>query len=361
MNESAWISELTREIGNRIAVKLELSPEVVHTVGAPSIRRFSITQKYLIEVETNAHPVSLIAKTRRYASKSQFAESINESRTQRLVKREYETHCSASGIFSDHASMSVPELFDLQMDLATIVMETVQGESLAQAMSNLNAIKNLHPKKNLAVQFTRAGAWLRMFHEGIAEHEPVEWRREAVDAFVDRLLNTLRDDGIGQARFDRITGCFDQRLSESDRQSLQTFGVVHGDFKPAHVLLNQQKMVVIDFGTTRSEYGAADAGNFLADLACNAYGPRLVTSTRLKILAKGFLDGYNGPAGINTLVDLYCGVNLLRLWCKRRQRFPNGTPLRKLDTIIDLSRCRRLLNRTYVDNWFERTIFNVLT
>jgi len=363
MNESAWIDELIHEIGKRIAAKLDLSPELVHVTGAPVIRRFSITQRFTSNATSKAAPTTLIAKTRRYASKSAFEDAVKEPRTQRLAEQEYETHRKAFEIFSKHDSMSVPDLFDLQKDLATIVMEAIHGESLARSASNVRAAKKLYSKQDLRPPFFQAGVWLRTFHQEIAEQEPLKWKREAIDRIVANHLKALREDGINQRRFDDVTSRFDQRLAEIDNRTSQIFGIIHGDFKPAHVLLDEQQIVVIDFGTTRKEYGAADAGNFLADLACNAFGPRIIRRASLERFISEFSSAYNSnnSEGTGAIVRLYYAMNLLRLWRKRRQRFPNGTPLRKVDKFIDLSKSRGLLNRSYVDRWFEEAIMKVLT
>ncbi len=360
MNETAWIKELIGEIGSRISDKLEISSELVRPCGNSTIRRFSITQKFIVDAKPKVDRKWLIAKTRRYASKSSFAVAVQEPRTQRLAEQEYETHGRALDIFSQQDSMSVPVLFDLQKDLATIVMEAVPGKSLSSTVSSSHVMNIMHSKQSLRKRFYSAGFWLRTFHEGMPEKEHLRWKRESLDGLVADHLSTMRKDGLSQRKFDNVTAIFDRRLAEVDGRTTQLIGKIHGDFKPAHVIVDNQQLVVIDFGTTRTEYGAADVGNFLADLACNAYGPRLIRRATLDQLASVFLAGYNEPDGADSIDSLYCGANLLRLWRKRRQRFPNGTPLRKIDKAIDFSKSRGLINRAYVDRWFERTIASVL-
>jgi len=363
MNESTWICELIREIADRIAAKLEISPELVRSTGCPTVRRFSITQRFTVDAPSFTECTSLIAKTRRFSSQSAFAEAVEEPRTQQLAKQEYEAHRKAFTIFSGHKSMSVPELFDLHKDLATIVMEVIPGESLARSVSSLRALTNYGSKQDLQARFSQAGDWLRTFHQEITEQEPAIWKRESFDRLIADHLETLQNAGISQRRFNEITNGFERRIAEVDNRTPLVFGTIHGDFKPAHVLFDGKQLAVIDFGTTRIEYGVADAGNFLADLACNAFGPRVVRRARLKQLVSAFSNAYHGknPAEASVAVNLYCAMNLLRLWRKRRLRFPNGTSLRKLDKVIDLSRSRRLLNHSYVDRWFEQTIIGVLS
>ena len=363
MIESDWISELIRDIGTRIASRLDIAPDLVHTTGPPVVRRFSITQRFSTDATAKHKAKSLLAKTRRYASTSTFIDALKDPRTLLLAKQEYETHQRAFEIFSKHQSMSVPKLFELQEDLATIVMEVTPGDPLARCMSRFRPVKNLFSKQDLNTTFAQAGAWLRTFHLEITDQEPKIWKREAFEPLMSDHLETLRKDGISQRKYDKVSNAFERRIADIDEKTSLVFGTIHGDFKPSHVFVDGTQMTVIDFGTTRKEYGAADAGNFLADLACGAFGPHVIRRARLVQLASTFSHAYieTNASEAGVAVDLYCAMNLLRLWRKRRQRFPNGTPLRKADKFIDLSRSRGLLNRSYVDRWFAQRISGVLS
>jgi hypothetical protein len=224
------------------------------------------------------------------------------------AQQRYEALERASVAFGCGGEHGVPRPFGILADGHLLVMEWVDGRSLAAVLCRERpAVIGVEALAN------RAGRWLRRLHTvDAAPPAPLP-----IDSLMREIDATAAEAGVAErpavrrGRDDLV-----ESLPRIERTPVP-MARVHGDFKPENVLLSEARTVGLDFSLRFVGPGVRDLANFAAHLLLLAYHPHALmarwTLHRDAVLA-AFFDGHRrGGSGLEVPRPAFVWFTLHRL------------------------------------------------
>jgi hypothetical protein len=176
-----------------------------------------------------------------------------------------------------------------------VLMRRVEGHSLERSLYGREAW--VHPRRVLAGS-GRGGAWLAaMAASTSAGHAPFD--PEPTLERTGRFLEEIARRGHPAAGVGWLRGLVEASAEGTTGTDL-TRCLVHGDFRPRHVLLTEEAATVIDWEDAQEGWAHEDAAFFLASVdGFMAAHPRRGWSPAGRLAAHAFLRAYlrSAPAG----------------------------------------------------------------
>jgi aminoglycoside phosphotransferase (APT) family kinase protein len=214
---------------------------------------------------------------------------------------QYEVLIKARERLVDDTRLRVPTPYAFLLDQGFLVTDWIEGPSISYLLHNLST-----RPQSLARCFEQAGNWLRAFHKQPGETHIL------IDT--GKLINDTRSaigrlDGwrAAPAVFTDHLALLEQTGPAVERIPVPV-GPLHGDFKPANVIISDGGAVAVDISANFSGDVVNDLVQFLFHLDLELFEPR---GFRLlpwgRSLEAAFLKGYDPDAVIvPRLVVAWC-------------------------------------------------------
>lgn len=197
--------------------------------------------------------------------------------------------------FHSNTRFRVPiPLFHSPQDLL-IVTEHMPGMQLQE---KLIAKSGWFPSEatvqDLELNCRSSGEWLREFQKATLDSIPGTLDLERMREMIALRLQWLVDDASipvdGTIR-DLLLAHFDREVGSVRPADLEVSSV-HGDFFPGNVLVDEDRVVGLDFAMCRIGSTCADPSYFMFQLETLTYKPKF-RHALIRKLQRAFLQGYN--------------------------------------------------------------------
>jgi Ser/Thr protein kinase RdoA (MazF antagonist) len=240
---------------------------------------------YMVLVETAQKPARrlLIKGPRIYDGSRRRVE--NESRVLREVESRISQH---------NPSIRCPRVVADYPDRQLLLLEMIEGLNLKSVLFGLAEPRG---RTSLPQLLELCGEWLARFHyltRSDDEGNPFEWLAEALEGS-RTIFASYADDGT----FTLLRSAVDKLLH--DHQDFRTPRcMIHGAFTPYHVLVQDDRIYVIDFEDSRMGYPYQDLAFFTAYYDMLDPCRRLLGTRKLDLRKQQsiFLNSYFAHAGL---------------------------------------------------------------
>lgn len=215
----------------------------------------------------------------------------------KLISDDFDITTHLHRHFISNPRFQVPTpLFHSPEDMV-IVTEHMPGTQLQE---KLIAKAGWYPSqttlRDLELNCRSCGEWLRAFQGAtlgsVAGGLDLDRMRSMIAVRLDWLVDD-RHIPIDRKKGDLILAYFDREVRSLQPADL-TVASVHGDFFPGNVLVEEDRVVGLDFAMCRMGSIAADPSYFMFQLETLTYKPKFRRRT-IRKLQHAFLQGY-GPA-----------------------------------------------------------------
>jgi tRNA A-37 threonylcarbamoyl transferase component Bud32 len=195
-----------------------------------------------------------------------FVKRLHESRTgreDRRLRREYRALCVLQSRLGPVMNGSLPVPLGTHDSDRVLVVSGVDGVPLSRVLKrDANRLTGPVRARRLTGVGTAVGGWLRHFHDATARapipHDHDVFCRELARA-LHRLGEKAGTDGLDEVQ--------EQLVRESERLAGASLDAAagHGDFLPQNVLIQQDRVAVVDFENYRLRATVhRDVGHMLA-------------------------------------------------------------------------------------------------
>lgn len=193
----------------------------------------------------------------------------------------------ASPSGNGRTALRVPRPIRLQEDAATLVMEACGGRPLSELLREARVTTGEHARARAAME--AAGAWLAALQArtaGEAEsEEAVRLWRGRVESDLERCRTILPP---------KLQYHVAERVAEVSRRSEVPGVGRHCDFWPGNLLVDEDRVAVLDFAGFGPGLPWEDAAYFL--IQAELFFDYPLVRRRFPILRQAFLSGYGHPA-----------------------------------------------------------------
>lgn len=227
-------------------------------------------------------------------------DGIGAAAARRRVMLEYETLGSLFEHFRLHAIGSVPRPLALFADECAILTEEAPGRVLMELIGRYAKRYRFGLQDDLLAQHcASAGAWLRDFQSFTAQG-PAQFNFDGLMKYCEQRLNTL--SALGAPGIDqRFIGCFRRYMEARHRETAAKPDKMvgrHNDFSPHNILVQAERICVIDFGFFDRDSYLYDLCKFWFQLECMKASPLYRKST-IERLQASFFAGYGDSLAEN--------------------------------------------------------------
>ncbi len=243
--------------------------------------------------EPGVHPAGVVQITAGRVQTSLFAkvEKADYSGRQNLEQELQFLSNVAPLVSGENPALRSPIPIAYYPERRLLLMEFVPGESLKHYIFDMPAMRTA--RRDPAELLQQAGRWLGSFHRltlRSVSGNPLEWLLQEFDstrtleAFVVYSLRDVYDEILViLRRYLDLNPTFQRKLCN-----------VHGEFTPIHVMVTDEAIYVVDFGSSRVGYGYEDVGLFDCFYECLLPWRAFIGSRRVKlqIQREVFLRGY---------------------------------------------------------------------
>jgi hypothetical protein len=206
-----------------------------------------------------------------------------------------------------------------------IVTEESPGLVLKPLLMSHTHILSMRDTGELQKTVFLCGRWLRDFHQNVKAE--TEFEMEGITLYVSRRLEILENEGL--VGID-LCKSLRRHLEEIEKEHIHSLPSVllHNDFIPGNILVDGEKICVLDFSWVGRGCSYFDIVAFWMELQRLGETPKY-SKKRISLLQKTFLDGYGGIS--EGSIEFRCFELLYRvnsldsLW---RERQKNGWPQR---------------------------------
>ncbi len=250
-----------------------------------------------------------------------------------LANSQYSSLLSIWPVFGNGGPLSVPRPLDFFPDLPALVMERVEGEPLQKMIRKYYFSIKRRPA--LARACRSSGEWLRRFHHATREASgrlDVEAKQD--QAMVNVL--TLESQGFTAGLCRQMETFLVWRAKDVIGTDME-MALIHGDFTVDNVLLDGNKIIVLDLHGKDCNAIYHDLATFLNSLELMRLCWPLWGSF-IDLCAKSFLAGYFGKTSYSANALLYLRLTgfvsvaleilerrwsqpLARFWIRRRLEY----------------------------------------
>lgn len=239
---------------------------------------------------------------------------------------------------------TVPRPLAYLPEALAIALEKLPGKSLQTLLkrraNRATGIFAMAKFRGIAAQL---GRWLRLFHRSTFEPAGTH-DAEAYIATISKWLEHCRANGLEEGIARRVLDLASTASHRAESQ-LVPRAAFHGDLIPANILVNGDRIAIVDFGGYRTpEPIYNDLGFVLAYFGVMAQSP-LYSHRLVQGMSRGFLEGY-GEIESTELLNLYTLRGLLDILACQFEwgmKVPGQErKMRRLQHYLDLE-ARRLL------------------
>jgi len=250
------------------------------------------------------------------------------------ARRELEVLRRLHGAFAGESGMGVPRPLLVADD--AVIMEACAGIPLDGMAREVRWRDARASRTTLGPSVNRAGAWLRVFQRATTRAQPAADR-------LDRLLTAARADlrACPDAGVRAAVKELERRIDDVAREARPALGPVvgrHGDFRPGNVLVDEDRVRVIDFEGFGEGLPAEDVADFLLQLELLHGWPGLARAAAC--LRAAFLEGYGRDRldpRLYRLCRLASAIRELRRSAERDHGWPSRWHRRALRRLLRAS------------------------
>ena len=220
---------------------------------------------------------------------------IDGAEAARRVTVEFRTLSELSDHFRPHAAWRVPRPVAVDPAERMLLTEQVPGVVLKDLIGRSAKRTAFGYGHEVMEEYcAMSGRWLRQFQSFTAQAEG-SFNHEGLREYCAQRLDTLvldKDSGI-DAAFKRRFLDYLQRAQESLGARPDRIVGRHNDFSPHNILVEGERLSVIDFGFFDHDSYLYDVGKFWFQLECMKASP-LFSARTIERLQTSFLSGYGG-------------------------------------------------------------------
>lgn len=215
----------------------------------------------------------------------------------------------AAAIPGDHPDLAAVSVVHCQESPAALVVDWVEGEALSIALR-----PRPRPAHDRAELVSRAGRWLRFFHE-LSDGEPIAYEYPAdVLEWLKVVADYLHP---APARWTSLIAAVAHAVEEHDGLRPQV-ALHHGDMAARNLMVRPDgRLVGIDAGVEWQAPRSHDLAVFLTDL-------RMRSSWRTQARIPGFISGYGFAPGETWTSLIFLGLALIDRYLGRLARIQGG-------------------------------------
>jgi tRNA A-37 threonylcarbamoyl transferase component Bud32 len=212
---------------------------------------------------------------------------------------------SAAERMAANTQNRAPRLFSYDLAARALLMEFVEGDSLAQAIKSAK-----DPIRDIG----RAARWLADFHQSGAEGNRAFWPKYLLDQ-IERIVLTLRSGDrtiINSSEFIASAAQFG-RLLRPLRGVMTPVAIRHGDATANNLILSSQTVWGIDVFSPETMAVALDLGRFLESAAMTTSGAGAISP---KAVFETLLAHYDSAMPDPDLIDCLVRYRALTRWAR---------------------------------------------
>lgn len=205
-------------------------------------RRFSQIALVLLTTDTGQ-------KIYIYIKKSVPNKSLNETKEeiQKRIIAEFQITKEVYQAFHDYSTFYIPYPISIFPEQLIYIMEECPGSPLSKLLRQSLVLWSSKNKKNILLDNLQlVGRWLNIFHEKFYIKDSV-FNLEEMKAYCSlRLEKILRKNLIDETLSAKVIGFFEHTIPEVPKEDLRV-SIAHCDFSPGNILIDEQKISIIDF------------------------------------------------------------------------------------------------------------------
>jgi len=220
-------------------------------------------------------------------------DGIGRDAARHRVLVEYQILTELFGHFRTCRNRGVARPIAVFPEELSVVTEEVPGTVLAEMIGTFaKRYASARRQATLEKYCTSAGAWLRAFQAHTTQGSG-EFNIEGLMHYCDQRLDTLIADGQSgiDAQFKEMFRSYLVRMHARSRGKVSTITGRHNDFSPHNIIVNGERISVIDFGFFDYDSPLYDVSKFWFQLECMKVSPLFRPST-IERLQNSFFAGY---------------------------------------------------------------------
>jgi hypothetical protein len=348
--DQALAGEIAARIGERWSTYFPAnppvpSPDVVCRRTRP--HAFSVLFEFEVR-QADGGTKRLIAKVRRDSRDGAYRRQDVTGAAPRLLQLEHDELSKAYAYFRAlDAGLEVVRPLDHLEELNTIVMEKASGCELG--------LLNRFDDRALLVAFERCGRWLRAYHREIHEADTRVWTPGEVDARLVQRRHRLLSEGVPAGHLDAVLDRIRRAAGACPQQPIPR-SMLHGDYKLRHIWARPEAIQVFDFGNVHTGDCYGDVASFLVELTVLRLGAPWFDARKIARYSDAFLGEYFGTGPAAPLLQIYVAEGLLKKWVRRLRRWSRAGVVARAQACARKLGAASLVDRLYLDRWFEARI-----
>jgi hypothetical protein len=302
-----------------------------------SPRRWSVFLHYPVQRPTGA-PTTILVKIPRRPEIPTLAEAIAAEKLRLACQQEYQTLAAIAATHTAHASQSCTAIRPLAYlsDCNALVMEELQATPLKSLILTPQTLlaRPAHQAR-IETTLTRAGQWLRIFHQNLGKSRSEPHAVDHLQQDVDQALQRLSALLPAQTTLAPLQAALNTTLHTLQSVPLPV-ALLHGDFNCANILVAPDgRVAVLDNNTDLSGVIYHDLAKLLCDLATRKVQVLsqglFLRPAHLARYRQALLTGYFGADAYQAqALDLALAVAILRKWTQDEQLLASMTGAKRL-------------------------------
>jgi tRNA A-37 threonylcarbamoyl transferase component Bud32 len=215
-----------------------------------------------------------------------------------------------------HGAVRPVSFFPQWRAIVTAESPGILLKPLVMSYTRLLSMRDIKPLKRV---FFLCGKWLRDFHHHVRAETSFE--TEEISLYVSRRLAKLEGDGLIEPD---LAAALRNTLERIQKRGLETHPrvLLHNDFIPGNILVDGEKICVLDFGWVGRGIAYFDIVSFWLELQKLGEAPQYARD-KIAVFQKAFLEGYGEISDRSVefkCFELLHRVNSLTELCRGRQK-----------------------------------------